>query len=668
MRGYTGKILWVDLSEGAIAEEAIPDEVYERFLSGVGLGAHVLYERIPARADPLGPDNVLGFVSGLLTGSGALFSGRWMAIAKSPLTGTWGEANCGGTFSPAIKQCGYDGIFVRGISPQPVYLYVDSGRAELRDASGVWGKDAVEAEKILMEEAGSKKKPSVACIGQAGENLSLIAGIVNDRGRMAARSGLGAVMGSKRLKAVVLAGARRIPFHDKKAVHALSQVCYRDYIAKANLPPLPGNVWAIMGRVMGRSKTARVLDGLLSLGVYKRYGTIMANQLAIEMGDAPIKNWSGTRLDFKPKQSKNVSANRIIAHETQKYHCYACPVGCGGICEIAGEDTRVSGEYTETHKPEYETVLSFSGLLLNDDLDAVFYLNELLNRAGMDSISAGATVAFAIDCYENGLLSQDEVDGLELTWGNTPAIVHLVEKMIAREGIGDLLADGVKRATERIGSAAKAYALHAGGQELPMHDPRNDPGYGLHYSVEPMPGRHTAGSQMVYELSVLGDKLRGYPRLPARFPVAERFQADEIRAHIAKGNSLLKQVVDGAGICQFSLMMNVSRMPVFEYLNAATGWDKTPEAYMEIGRRIQTLKQLFNVRQGIDPWTLKIPPKAYGIPPQARGPNQGRTFDLDQMMRDYWTAMGWDGDSGVPTAETIQELGLDGYQAAGEEG
>lgn len=652
MRGYVGKILWVDLDQGAITEELIPHTIYQEFLSGIGLAAHILYHRIPPGADPLGPENILAFVSGLLTGTGSLFAGRWMAAAKSPLTGTWGEANCGGTLSPAIKQCGYDGIFFRGISPKPVYLYVDSEGAELRDAAAVWGKDAVETEEILAQECRQEEKLAVACIGEAGERLSLISGISNDRGRMAARSGLGAVMGSKKLKALALAGSGKVSAWDKNTIRQLSQQCHADAIAKASLPPLPGAAWRILGYLMGRAKNVRIIDGLLSLGVYKRWGTITGNQMSVESGDAPIKNWTGSRLDFKNKLSKNINPDRIIQREKRKYHCYACPLGCGGICET-------EGAFPETHKPEYETVLSFSGLLLNADLDSIFYLNELLNRAGMDSISAGGTVAFALECYEKGLLTPADTDGLQLTWGNTGAIVRLVEKMIKREGIGDLLADGVRVAAEKIGRGAEQFAVHAGGQELPMHDPRNDPGYGLHYSAEPMPGRHTAGSQTFYEMTGLWGKVKAYPQPPKKFPVADRFRPDDLKAQGAKGNSLLKQVLDGAGVCFFSVIMNVSRFPIFEYLNAATGWDQTPEAYMEIGRRIQTLKQMFNIRQGIDPWALKLHPRGCGNPPLEEGPNQGRTFDIDQMMKDYWQALGWDPETGVPSQTTIQDLGLD---------
>jgi len=240
MKGYTGKILMVNLTSGAINEQIIPDEVYENLLSGVGLGAYVLYQNIPAHADPLGPDNMLGFVSGLLTGTGSLMTGRWMVVCKSPLTGGWGDANCGGTLAPAIKQCGYDGIFFTGISEKPVYLLVDQQGPRLQDASHVWGLDAVAVEDILEQEHRVRKKPAIALIGTAAEKLSLISGVCNDRGRIAARSGGGAVMGSKRLKAIVLAGSKPIKCHDSQAVKAIS----REYAAKVRSQNMPSKLFA----------------------------------------------------------------------------------------------------------------------------------------------------------------------------------------------------------------------------------------------------------------------------------------------------------------------------------------------------------------------------------------------------------------------------------------
>ncbi|MEA2102171.1 MAG: aldehyde ferredoxin oxidoreductase N-terminal domain-containing protein, partial [Thermodesulfobacteriota bacterium] len=474
--GYMGKVLVLDLGTREINEEEIPEAVYKKYLSGMGLGAYILYNRIPKGADPLGPDNMLGFVSGLLTATGSIITGRWMVTGKSPLTGGWGDANCGGTFSPAIKRCGYDGVFFTGISKDPVYLYIDpKGVPELKDASDLWGNDAVETEEMLIERHGKSAK--VACIGPAGEKLSLISGVCNDKGRIAARSGLGALMGSKRLKALCLAGRKKIEVYDKAGMKGLTKKA-SDFISKGSSVPLPpGSALPYIGAMMRIMPTQMAQDGLLFKLLLQKWGTVFQNQYSIEAGDSPIKNWKGTNKDFGASKSKTTNADVFIRVQTRKYHCYSCPIGCGGICST-------TGKYSETHKPEYETVLALGGLLMNDDPEMIFYLNEVLNRAGMDSISAGSTVAFAMECLENGLISASDIDGIDLTWGNTEAIIAFIEKMTAREGnIGELFADGTKKASERIGQGSDAFAIHAGGQELPMHDPRNDPGYAIHYSA-----------------------------------------------------------------------------------------------------------------------------------------------------------------------------------------
>ncbi len=648
-KGYMGKVLWVDLSKGEIREEVIPDEIYEYYLSGMGLAAHLLYNRIPAGADPLGPDNILGFVSGLLTGTGSLFSGRWMVVGKSPLTGGWGDANCGGNLSPAIKRCGYDGIFFTGISEKPVYLHVRHNGAELCDASHLWGKDAVETEEALIKEKGDKAK--VACIGPAGEKLSLISGICNDRGRLAARSGLGAVMGSKKLKAVVLDGKRRIDVHNRDEIKRLSRQCNR--WVQWQPPFLPGPQAAYMGVVMRLLPTQMAMDGMIEKILLRKWGTSSLNQASVEMGDSPIKNWKGSNVDFNPKRSLPTNPDAIKKVERVKYHCYACPLGCGGICTLPGK-------YAEIHKPEYESTLALGGLCLNSDMDSIFYMNEVLNRAGMDTISAGGTVAFAIECYENGLLTKADTDGLELTWGNSKAIIALVEKMVRREGIGDLLADGSKVAARKIGKGASDYAIQAGGQELPMHDGRNDPGFNVHYSAEPAPGRHTIGSQLYYEMFQLWKQVKDLPRPKFLYFKGRKYVANEEKAVTAAACSKFMNVANGSGLCLFGLFIGAKRIRIFDWLNAATGWYKTPEDYMEIGERIQTLKQLFNIRHGIDPWSFKVGDRVVGRPPLAEGANRGRTMDMEKMMSDYWHQFGWDAATGRPTDDTIARLGIKG--------
>jgi aldehyde:ferredoxin oxidoreductase len=649
--GYMGKILMVDLSTRVIREETIPDHIYEQYLSGMGLAACILYDRIPAGADPLGPENIIGFVSGLLTGTGSLFAGRWMVVGKSPLTGGWGEANCGGSFSPAIKRCGYDGIFFTGTSKKPVYLYVKNGDAELRDASHLRGRDAIESEEMLIAETNTHSR--VAVIGPAGEMLSLISGICNDRGRMAARSGLGAVMGAKRLKAVVLDGKKRIHVHNRAEIKRLSQMCNR--WVQFQPPIFAGPVAAYVGALMRILPIQMAMDGLIYKMLLKKWGTSGMNQMSVEMGDAPIKNWRGSNADWGIKKSLSVNPDAIRKHEKVKYHCYACPLGCGGICVT-------KGKYGETHKPEYETVLSLGGLCMNADADSIFHLNETLNRAGMDTISAGGTVAFAIECYEAGILTKKDTDGIELTWGNSEAIIALIEKMIRREGIGDILADGSKVAALKIGKKAGTLAMHAGGQELPMHDGRNDPGYNVHYSVEAAPGRHTVGAQMYYEMFQLWKVAKGLPRVKPLYFKGRKYVADEEKAVTAAACSKFMNVVNCAGLCLFGVFLGAKRTPTFSWLNATTGWNKTPEEYLHIGARIQTLKQAFNIKHGVDPRSFRPGDRVIGKPAQTEGANLGRTIDMDKLISDYYRQFGWDPRTGRPTEENIDRLKLRGEE------
>ncbi|SMC92526.1 aldehyde:ferredoxin oxidoreductase [Desulfocicer vacuolatum DSM 3385] len=644
MTGYMGKVLMVNLSDATFQEQEIADSIYEKYLSGAGLGGFILYNHIPADADPLGPDNMLGFVSGLLTGTGSLFTGRWMVMGKSPLTGGYGEANCGGNFSPAIKRCGFDAIFFKGISEKPVYLYIKNGRPELKDASHLWGKDAIETEEILIAELKKKSKPRVACIGAAGEKMSCISGVSNDRGRMAARSGLGAVMGSKKLKAVVLDGKKKITPHNRKKINELSKKCNKWVQFQPRL--LSGNGFRILGALLRLLPFQTAMDGMLWKCMLRKWGTIASNQYSVEIGDSPIKNWGGSNLDFKKDQSHAINPDKIIESEVSKYRCFSCPLGCGGICK---------GKFPngETHKPEYESIMALSGLCLNDNMESVFQMNDRLNRAGMDTISAGGTIAFAIECYEMGILTKEDTGGLELKWGDPDVIMALLDKMIAREGIGDILADGVKKASEKIGKSSEKYAVHAGGQELPMHDSRFDPGFALHYAVEANPGRHTIGSQLYYEMYRLWKKDKSLPRPRLIYRKKSKYKITENKAVEAAACSKFMNILNCAGGCVFGAQIGVDRVPFFEWLNAATGWDKTPEEYLEIGDRLQSMKQAFNLKHGIDPQSVRPHTRAVGHPPQTEGANKNRSVDIDGMIEEYWRHFNWDPAIGKPPEEKI---------------
>ena len=653
MKGCMGFILDVDLSSGKIEKKRVDEAVYENLLAGKGLGAWYLLNNIPAGADPMGKDNILGFVSGSLTGTGAPICGRWSVVTKSPLTGGWGDANCGGNFSPAIKRCGVDGIFFRGISGQPVYLYMTDEACELRDAGAYWGMDAAEAEKKLISDHAEGRKPSVAVIGTSGEKRSLISGICNEGGRIAARSGVGAVMGGKNLKALVLSGNVNIECHNKKRMteyaKELAVKIKKAHPGKASA----GALYGVLGRVFGALPVSLPLDGAMNVGPLSKWGSSVNTVMGVNNGDAPIKNWGGVPRDTK-NTAKVFNPDRLHEREIKKYHCYSCTLGCGSVVNIKD---LYGGEYEHTHKPEYETVAVFGPLLLNNNLEAILYINELLNRAGMDSISAGNTIAYAVECYENGLISKEQTGGLELKWGNHEDIVRLVKMMIAREGLGDILADGVKKAAERLGPKTAAYAMHIGGQEPGMHDPRYDPQVGLHYVTEPAPGKHTIGSGTMYSNMSLWDISAWAPPVKPHPKKADRVPNEDMGL-ASRAIACYSMLADGAGGCMYAEIMGVNMWKLVEYLNTATGSNKTGDEYLEIGRRIQTLRHLFNVKHGIKPADRHLPERMEGKPPLPAGPLKGVSLRIDEQAKYHWKAMGYDPETGVPSEETVSALNI----------
>jgi aldehyde:ferredoxin oxidoreductase len=499
------------------------------------------------------------------------------------------------------------------------------------------------------------QKPAVACIGIAGENLSLISGICHDLGRFAARAGLGAVMGSKRLKAVVLAGSRPIGCADLARMKNLSKQCARYY--QASIPLRGSGSLPYLGRFVNKFPLGFRLDGMIQVLIFKKWGTAGTYQMSVEWGDAPIKNWAGSNKDYPIHVSKGVDPDIVLAKEQRKYACYSCPLSCGGICKF-GPDGR------ETHKPEYETLMAFGGLQLTNDVEVLFEIHDKLNRAGMDSISAGATIAFAMECYEKGVITKSDTDGLELRWGDPQASLALLEKMISREGIGDLFADGVKRASESLSGRALEAAIHAGGQEPAFHDSRLDPGFALHASVEPNPGRHTSGAQVYYEFYRLWTRVSGLPHPDGIYSKKSKYRTNPKMIRKAVAISCYTQLYNAAGLCFFGALLGADRLGFFESLNAATGWDLHPNEYMEIGRRIQTLRQLFNLRQGVDPKSMRISARALGLPPLKEGANRGWSIALEDMVRDYYRTIGWDAETGIPSKETVEALGLEMEETA----
>jgi aldehyde:ferredoxin oxidoreductase len=645
-KGYFGKILWVDLTKMEVTEEVPEDEVYENYLGGYGLGVYYIYNRIKPNCDPLGPDNIIGFCPGLLTGTLAPFTGRYMVCGKSPLTGGWGDANSGGKFGPSIKRAGYDAIFITGQAETPVYLYIDEETQELRDASELWGKDTKETENLLQEKYG---KCDVASIGLGGENLSLIAGIVNDSSRLAARSGLGAVMGSKRLKAICITGKKKINVADKSMMLDLAK-SYNKQIQsyKNNLI-----MSYVVGMAPGFAGILRVFKIHYSsfkwVKLYTQFlaqiGTPFFFAVMTNVGDAPIRNYLGVaHKEYNKKHFKKLDGKELRNYYSGSVGCFSCPLQCGATLTIPELNLK------DVDRPEYETLAAFGGLLLNDDLESIIHVNDYLNRQGIDTISCGGVLAFALECAEKGVLTKDDFkcqaypEGFLPQWGDSTHILTLCKMIANREGIGDTLADGVKKAAEMIPDS-EPFAIHAGGQELPMHDARLTKGLMLTYVTDPTPGRHTAGGIDYFLVGAGNEFLEGFKLKNSKKPKKK----GQVQAEAVK----FTQSFNSVGLCLFSEW--VGTYPLLEMIKAFAGWDLSVEDFLTIGWRIQTLRQMFNAREGAI--RHEVAKRAIGDPPMEKGPVKGKKIDVEEMAKSYYESIGFT-ETGVPKENTLKQLNL----------
>jgi len=616
MKGYNGHILFVDLTSGKIEEESLPESTYRFSIGGVGLGARILYERLKPKANPLGPENILGFTTGPLTATQAPMAAKHTVVTKSPLTHTWGEANSGGFFGGELKQAGYDGVFFSGAAKTPVYLFINEGKAELRDASHIWGKDTYETERALYRDTGDDKVKFV-CIGPAGEGLSLISSVMADRGRTAARSGVGAVMGSKNLKAVAVRGTQKIAVADPEQVSKLRESTQK-YLREQ----------------VDRMPFIKMLSG---------HGTCDGPLVVIPSGGTPIKNWTLSGEKMFPDYA-NIGGDNIFKYQTKKSGCGNCPINCGGVVSVK------EGPYAvEARKPEYESLASLGAMCLNSNAESIIKANDICDRYGLDTISAGTTIAFAMECYEKEIISKKETGGIELTWGNSSAIVAMVEKIGRREGFGDVLADGVRKAAERIGKGSENCAVHVDGQEPGMHDPRLILHRGLGYISAQTPGRHMI-AMAPYRLATEG-KLGSSPNLKA--PEGEN-EIERIGKMQAMGVSYAQTFSD-CGLCLFAVSAG-NDYPLAEFVSAVTGWDFSAKEAMTAGKRILTLLQAFNLREGWKPGDFTLPGRM--SQPVTMGPLSGRNIDFAALKSAYYKSMGWDTESGVPSQACLSELGM----------
>lgn len=616
MKGLFGNILEIDLSNSKIKEIELEEEIYRKFLGGYGLGVWYIYKNLRSGIDPLGSENILGFLPGMFNGTNVPMAGRFMAASKSPLTYTWGDSNVGGYIGPEVKRTGHDAIFIKGSAKEPVYIHIEND-VEILDASKYWGKSALETE---MELKSIYKNSQVLTIGRPGENLSLISAIITDRGRALGRSGLGAVMGSKKLKALVVKGTKNVEIYDKEKLRTI----INKMLEKMNPNKNRAANW------------------------WHKYGTIGGNEYSHLSGDTPIKNWKGIGvIDFGPEKAKLISGENVIKDNIRSYGCAQCPVACGAIIK---RETKYG--IIEGHRLEYEGGGMLGGLLLNGDLDSIVYGFELANRYGYDVISLGAVIAFSMELYENGIIKKEDL-GFELNWGNGDSVIKMIEFLNRGEGIAKILNLGVKRASEILGVVGDA-AVHVHGQELPAHDPKYLPSLATTYVADPTPGRHTAGGIGFSE----GGKITPVFPIDFDFPKLEKYQySGKGKAHAIISNQT--QVGNALGFCIFA--DSFAPHPFKELINAVTGWDVTNEELLKTGERIQDLRHLFNIREGLKPSEFVLPKRAQGIPPHSDGPLKGITVDVQTLVKEYYQAMDWDLSTGMISKEKLVELGLEEF-------
>ncbi len=619
MYGYAGKILEVDLSTGRIDKVDIDEQDCRDFLGGSGLAAKIYLDRWPGDVDPLSPENPLIIMTGPWTGTRIPGGNRFAACARSPLTGLWGEASCGGYLGPELKSAGYDGIIFTGASEKPVYLWVHGDDVELRDAGDLWGKDTYETADILS--AGAKeetgKKARVAAIGQAGELGVKFAAIVHDKHHIAGRTGMGAVMGSKNLKAIAVVGAgKKFEIADPDAMKAWRQ------------------------GVMEAIGDSLVVESL------RAFGTNANLEVGAMLGDVPFKNWQlGEEDDIVAAINGPTYADDILV---KGHACWACPIGCKRV--VAVEE----GPYLveKGAGPEYETICMLGSNLMNGNLASIAKGNELSNKFGVDTITLGEIIALVMEAQEKGLLSVEECDGVEAKWGDPDAMLKLLEMAARKEGFGARMAEGSRKLAEEIGPEAAEMAVQVRGLDAPAHDPRGFHGFALAYATSPRGACHCASMNLYLEQG----SAVAMPQIDLEGPFDE--QSSVGKAYLTARASELAQIFNSAVVC---LLTAVAWDPdsLVTAMNAVTGWGLDIDSFMEIGQRIWAIKRGILALYG-STGEDDVMPKRFGEPVQ-EGPHEGSIPEFEMMKEEFYEYRGLD-ENGNLSREVYEKLGL-GYLA-----
>ena len=604
MYGYLGKILRVDLAAGEVWDEPLNEEYARAFVGGSGLAARYLYDMVDGETDPLGPANPLILMAGPLVGTSMPSAGRLSVCALSPLTSIWGESNTGGFVGPELRFAGYDGVIITGRADRPVWLSIVEGRAELHEAGDLWGLDAYETQERVRQAMG-EPKARVLCIGPAGEHLVKMAAVMNDHGRAAGRTGMGAVMGSKNLKAVGLRGTARIPLADPEGLKTV----VREVVAH--------------------------LDEDMAAMAIQMAGTAGYVDMALMYGDLPIRYYQKGEWEGASDLSGVLMVERFQNRNTA---CYRCPIACG-------RETRAPRYGLEkVDGPEYETLGALGALTMVNDLEAVIYAGHLCNLYGLDTISTGVTLALTCELFERGVLTPADAGGLEVRYGDAAIIHRLIEMTARREGFGDLLAEGSAALAAHFGVPELAATVNR--LEVPMHDPRAFVGMGVTYALSPRGACHLQGD--MYGV----DTGQGPPVELGVVP-GDRFESSEEKGRIAARQQAWRNLYNALILCHFQ---NPGVERVLGGLNAATGWGLEAHDLMELGKRIVSLKRLLNLRRGLTPADDRLPDLL--LQPLAEGGTEGQVPEMEPLLAGAYAEYGWDPQTGAPTEETRAALGI----------
>jgi aldehyde:ferredoxin oxidoreductase len=603
MDGYLGKILRVDLSASRLWDEPLNEDYVRHFVGGSGLAARYLYDLLDRHTDPLGPQNPLFFLTGPLVGTPMTSAGRYSVCARSPLTGIWGEANSGGFFGPELRAAGYDGVLITGRAEQPAWLSIVDGQAQLHEAGDLWGSD-IYATQTRLRQALGDSKARIACIGLAGENQVKLAGIANDHGRLAARTGMGAVMGSKNLKAIAVRGSRRLSL------------------------AAPEEFKAVASQILGQYKEDFSAQNL------REVGTAGYVNLAYMLGDIPIRYF---QLGEHPPTEELSGVTLREQYLVRNTACYRCVIACGRESRSPGfeADGKVDG-------PEYETVGALGSLLMIFDLPAVIHAGHLCNLYGLDTISMGVTIGLACELFERGLLTAADTSGLEIRYGDAQMVYRLIELTALRQGFGALLAEGNASLAERFGAPELSATVNR--LEVPMHEPRAYLGMAVTYALSPRGACHMQGDVFSLDIGQTNSDSIG-------LEPGDRFDNSAEKGRSSARLQAWRNLYNSLVLCQFE---NPGADLLVKALNAATGWGLAVDDLITLGKRIVNIKRLVNFKLGLtraNDWLPDLLLKPL------QGGTDGNVPDMPALLAGAYAEYGWDAQTGRPTQETLQALG-----------